>query len=74
MTIEFSLQQAFAVLLLSQERTSTAEVFIVRKINKIRPEDKIVHIPQNKILPNPNQPRKRFDFDELEGQIGRAHV
>ena len=37
------------------------------KKNKIRPEDRIVHIPQNKILPNPNQPRKRFDFDELEG-------
>lgn len=39
----------------------------MRKINKIRPEDKIIHIPQNMILPNPNQPRKRFDFDELEG-------
>ena len=24
-------------------------------------------IPQEEIYPNPNQPRKRFDFDELEG-------
>ena len=24
-------------------------------------------MPQEEIYPNPNQPRKRFDFDELEG-------
>ncbi|MBQ2903418.1 MAG: ParB/RepB/Spo0J family partition protein [Clostridia bacterium] len=27
----------------------------------------IILIPQEEIYPNPNQPRKRFDFDELEG-------
>ncbi len=35
--------------------------------NKIRTENKILLIPQSDILPNPNQPRKRFDYDELEG-------
>ena len=35
--------------------------------DKIRTENKILQIPQNDILPNPNQPRKRFDYDELEG-------
>ncbi len=27
----------------------------------------IILIPQEEIYPNPNQPRQRFDFDELEG-------
>lgn len=27
----------------------------------------IILIPQEEIYPNPNQPRRRFDFDELEG-------
>ena len=27
----------------------------------------IILIPQEDIYPNPNQPRSRFDFDELEG-------
>ncbi|MBR5321172.1 MAG: ParB N-terminal domain-containing protein, partial [Clostridia bacterium] len=35
--------------------------------DKIRTENKILQIPQSDILPNPNQPRKRFDYDELEG-------
>ncbi len=35
--------------------------------DKIRTESKILSIPQGDILPNPNQPRKRFDYDELEG-------
>ncbi len=35
--------------------------------DKIRTESKILQIPQSDILPNPNQPRKRFDYDELEG-------
>ncbi len=35
--------------------------------DKIRAESKILSIPQGDILPNPNQPRKRFDYDELEG-------
>ncbi len=41
----------------------------MRKIyhDKIRTENKILQIQQSDILPNPNQPRKRFDYDELEG-------
>lgn len=35
--------------------------------HKTKTENKILLIPQNDILPNPNQPRKRFDYDELEG-------
>jgi ParB family chromosome partitioning protein len=34
---------------------------------KLKTENKILSIPQGDILPNPNQPRKRFDYDELEG-------
>lgn len=50
-------------------RTSTAEVLFMRKNNhyKVRTESKIILIPQSEILPNPNQPRKRFNYDELEG-------
>lgn len=40
---------------------------MLKKQNKIRPAAQIVLIPQSDILPNPNQPRKRFDYDELEG-------
>jgi ParB family chromosome partitioning protein len=29
--------------------------------------DTVMLLPQSKIRPNPNQPRKHFDFDELEG-------
>ncbi len=39
----------------------------MRKQNKIRSEAQILSIPQSDILPNPNQPRKRFDYEELEG-------
>lgn len=39
----------------------------MKKQNKVRTENKILLIPQSDILPNPNQPRKRFDYDELEG-------
>lgn len=41
----------------------------MRKNNhyKVRTESKIILIPQSEILPNPNQPRKRFNYDELEG-------
>lgn len=35
--------------------------------DKIKTDNKIVLIPQGDILPNPNQPRRRFDYDELEG-------
>ncbi len=44
-------------------------VTVMRKhsFDKIRTESKILQIPQGDILPNPNQPRKRFDYDELEG-------
>ena len=34
---------------------------------KLKTENKILSIPQGDILPNPNQPRRRFDYDELEG-------
>ena len=40
---------------------------MLKKQNKIRPDNKILSISQCDILPNPNQPRKRFDYDELEG-------
>lgn len=40
---------------------------MLRKQNKIRPDSQILLVPQGDILPNPNQPRKRFDYDELEG-------
>lgn len=40
---------------------------MLKKQNKIRPESKILSVSQSDILPNPNQPRKRFDYDELEG-------
>ncbi len=41
----------------------------MRKDNfdKVRSDSKILLIPQGDIMPNPNQPRKRFDYDELEG-------
>ena len=39
----------------------------MRRQNKDKRENKIISIPQTDILPNPNQPRKRFDYDELEG-------
>lgn len=39
----------------------------MRKQNKVKEENRILSIPQSDILPNPNQPRKRFDYDELEG-------
>ena len=40
---------------------------MLKKQNKIRTESQILSISQGDILPNPNQPRKRFDYDELEG-------
>ncbi|MCH5192009.1 MAG: ParB/RepB/Spo0J family partition protein [Oscillospiraceae bacterium] len=39
----------------------------MKRQNKVRTENKILLIPQSDILPNPNQPRKRFDYEELEG-------
>lgn len=38
----------------------------MKKKNK-KTENQICFIAQTDILPNPNQPRKRFDYDELEG-------
>lgn len=35
--------------------------------DRLKTENKILSIPQGDILPNPNQPRRRFDYDELEG-------
>ncbi len=40
---------------------------MLKRQNKIRPDNQILFISQSDILPNPNQPRKRFDYDELEG-------
>ena len=37
------------------------------KNTKYKIGGQILLIPQEEIYPNPNQPRKRFDFDELEG-------
>ncbi|MBO5859010.1 MAG: ParB/RepB/Spo0J family partition protein [Clostridia bacterium] len=37
------------------------------KSSKYKIGGQILLIPQEDIYPNPNQPRKRFDFDELEG-------
>ncbi len=37
------------------------------KTQKIKSAGQIFLIPQESILPNPNQPRQRFDYDELEG-------
>lgn len=34
---------------------------------KVKSTGQIFLIPQEQIVPNPNQPRKRFDYDELEG-------
>ncbi len=41
----------------------------MKKFNneKAKTENKIIMIPQGEILPNPNQPRRRFDYEELEG-------
>jgi len=37
------------------------------KSNKYKIGGQIILLPQEEIYPNPNQPRRRFDFDELEG-------
>ncbi len=37
------------------------------KSGKFKIGGQIILIPQEEINPNPNQPRRRFDFDELEG-------
>ena len=37
------------------------------KNSKYKIGGQIILVPQEEIYPNPNQPRKRFDFDELEG-------
>lgn len=34
---------------------------------KVKSTGQIFLIPQEQIVPNPNQPRKRFDYEELEG-------
>lgn len=37
------------------------------KTPKVKSAGQIFLIPQENIAPNPNQPRQRFDYDELEG-------
>jgi hypothetical protein len=39
------------------------------KSNKYKIGGQILLLPQEDIYPNPNQPRRRFDFDELEGIV-----
>ena len=39
---------------------------MLKNNNKAKSAGQIFLIPQNEIDPNPNQPRKHFDFDELE--------
>ena len=41
---------------------------------KLKTENKILSIPQGDILPNPNQPRRRFDYDELEPNIKESDL
>lgn len=36
------------------------------KQQRVKSTAEIYNIPQDMIVPNPNQPRKRFDYDELE--------
>ncbi|MBR3818444.1 MAG: ParB/RepB/Spo0J family partition protein [Clostridia bacterium] len=40
---------------------------LLLKSGKYKIGGQIILIPQEEIYPNPNQPRRRFDFDELEG-------
>lgn len=64
---DFLYKQTFTVLFLCQGQALRRFLFMLKKQNKIRTESQILMIPQGDILPNPNQPRKRFDYDELEG-------
>ena len=41
-------------------------IFLKSK-DKIKTAAQVLLLPQDSILPNPDQPRKRFDYDELEG-------
>ncbi|NMP38528.1 MAG: ParB/RepB/Spo0J family partition protein [Clostridiales bacterium] len=40
---------------------------MLKASNKLKTGGQIVLIPHESIAPNPNQPRRRFDYDELEG-------
>lgn len=40
---------------------------MILKSGKYKIGGQIILVPQEEIFPNPNQPRQRFDFDELEG-------
>lgn len=46
---------------------STKRRDLLLKSGKYKIGGQIILIPQEEIYPNPNQPRRRFDFDELEG-------
>lgn len=41
-------------------------MIILKSQSKIKSGGQIILIPQSEIKPNPNQPRRRFDYDELE--------
>lgn len=57
-------QSLRTVLCLSQRSTERGDFL---KNGKYKIGGQIILIPQEDIYPNPNQPRRRFDFDELEG-------
>lgn len=54
------------VLFLSQENMNTERGDFLKN-GKYKIGGQIILIPQEDIYPNPNQHRRRFDFDELEG-------
>ena len=57
--------QTLRLMLCFKQRSNERRVFL--KNGKYKIGGQIILIPQEDIYPNPNQPRKRFDFDELEG-------
>lgn len=52
--------------MVNETKQHSRGVFVL-KGQKCRVGGQILLIPQDAIVPNPNQPRERFDFDELEG-------
>lgn len=57
--------QTLRLVLCFKQRSTGRGDFL--KNGKYKIGGQIILIPQEDIYPNPNQPRKRFDFDELEG-------
>ena len=57
--------QTLRLMLCFKQRSTERGDFL--KNGKYKIGGQIILIPQEDIYPNPNQPRKRYDFDELEG-------